>query len=186
MTTPIYVPILKGKEGEFAALEVLTDDVDAAMMPLIEVPGVPFDYANERPSKTLEDHFAAVSERVRRSWAARPLYVDLPWIEVDELLPDGRDPVGCMLDNCVRLGIGAIPVISRSSSQAGLASAGRYSNASRSGCCIRLLMEDFEEDIDLDREIDRILDDIGGLDSNSIDIVLDLEDLEATPVGLCL
>jgi hypothetical protein len=177
MATPSYVPILKGKEGEFAALEALAADIRTAIMPLIEVPSVPFDYANERPSRTLEEHFAAVSERVRRSWADRPLYIDLPWIEVDELLPDGRDPVGCMLANCVRLGIAAVPVVSRSSSPQGLASAGRHANVAGSGCCIRLLIEDFEEDTDLGLEIDRILGEIGGIDRNNVDLVLDLEDL---------
>jgi hypothetical protein len=42
-TQPIYVPMLKGKEGEFAALEVLNSDIRADLMPLIEVPGVPYD-----------------------------------------------------------------------------------------------------------------------------------------------
>ena len=175
--TPSYVPILKGKEGEFAALEFLVADVRTAIMPLIEVPPVPFDYANERPSRTLEEHFAAVSECVRKSWADRPLYIDLPWIKVDELLPDGRDPVECMLANCARLEIAAVPVVSRSSSGEGLASAGRYAKAAGSGCCIRLLIQDFEEDTDLEREIDRILSEIGGIGPNDTDLILDLEDL---------
>ena len=36
MATPSYVPILKGKEGEFAALEALAADIRTAIMPLIE------------------------------------------------------------------------------------------------------------------------------------------------------
>ncbi len=50
---PLYVPVLKGKEGEFAALEALEPDVRVRLMPLIEVPDVPYNYANDRPSRVL-------------------------------------------------------------------------------------------------------------------------------------
>jgi len=47
---PLYVPILKGKEGEFAAREELSTAVRDVILPLVEVPRVPYDYANERPN----------------------------------------------------------------------------------------------------------------------------------------
>jgi hypothetical protein len=53
-TQPIYIPVLKGKEGEFAALEALdplSTDIKPLLLPLIEIPSVPYDYANERPPK---------------------------------------------------------------------------------------------------------------------------------------
>jgi Beta protein len=176
MGTPIYVPVLKGKEGEFAALEALAADVRAEIMPLIEVPSVPYDYANDRPSKTLADHIAAVADRIGRCWT-ESIYIDLPWIETDERLTDGREPIAAMLENCGRLDVSAVPVLSRETSALGLASAGRYAETSRLGCCLRLLIGDFEEDTDLEQDINRIFDAIGRVEIESTDLVIDLEDL---------
>lgn len=58
-----------------------------------------------------------------------------------------------------------------------LAAAGRHSATSGTGACVRLLVEDFEEDIDLEAEVDRLLSGLGGIDPTSIDLVVDLEDL---------
>jgi hypothetical protein len=179
MATPSYVPILKGKEGEFAALESLSNDVSKSIMPLIEVPGIPYDFSKERPSRTLEDHVVAVVERIKRCWPDRPIFVDLPWIEVDERLPDGRDPIEVMLANCKRLEISAVPVVSRDTSELALLSTGRYAEETRLGCAVRLVVEDFEEDTDLEQEVSRIFESIGRVDARSADLILDLEDVGA-------
>ena len=47
----LYVPILKGKEGEYGALEVLSTGSKDVILLLIEVPNVPYDFANERPAR---------------------------------------------------------------------------------------------------------------------------------------
>ena len=59
-TPPDYVPVLKGKEGEYGALEELSIDVRSHVMPLIEIPDVPYDYANDSPAKSLR--------RTRNMW----------------------------------------------------------------------------------------------------------------------
>ncbi len=173
---PIYVPVLKGKEGEFAALETLAASVRARMMPLIEIPGVPFDYANERPAKTLDDHISGVAERLARCWPDMPLYLDLPWFEEEDVLEDGRAALEAVLSDCARLGVQAVPVVSRTSSREYVAAAGRYSAASRWGACFRLLVEDFEDDVDLDAEIDRLLAPFTNR-NRLIDLIVDLKDI---------
>lgn len=54
MENKIYMPILKGKKGEFDAIKVLEENVQNVILPLIEVPGISWDYANERESTTTE------------------------------------------------------------------------------------------------------------------------------------
>lgn len=173
---PLYVPVLKGKEGEFAALEALESKVRARLMPLIEVPDVPYDYANERPSKSLEDHVAGIAERLLRCCQNLPLYIDLPWFKEDEDLADGRVALEAVLADCADSGVKAIPVVSRMSSPKYLASAGAHAKTSGLGLCLRLLVEDFEEDVDIDAEINRLLKSCGVNESAS-DLVIDLEDL---------
>ncbi len=176
-TQPMYVPMLKGKEGEFAALETLNSDVRAELMPLIEVPGVPYDYANERPAKSLDDHVSGIAERLRKCWGTGPIYVDLPWLENEEQLSDGRTALDAVLTDCANLGVKAVPVVSRASSAKCLAAAGRYSENEQAGACIRLIVEDFEEDIDPEIEVDRLLTGLGRVSVSSIDLIIDLEDL---------
>src|SRR5437868_6173203 len=109
-TAPIYVPVLKGKEGEFAALEALFPDVRRQLMPLIEIPPIPYDYVNERPAKSLEEHVAGVAQRLKKCWQDGPLYLDLPWLEEEENLTDGRVALDAVLYDCLNLKLAAIPV----------------------------------------------------------------------------
>lgn len=176
-THPIYVPMLKGKEGEFAALEVLRADVKEQLMPFIEIPDVPYDYANERPSKTLDEHIAGVPERLRRCWLDAPLYLHLPWTASEERIQDGRVALEPVLAECVSLDVRAVPVVWRASSSDQLAVAGRYAATTGTGICIRLLVEDFGEDIDIETEIERLVSSLGGIELNDIDLVIDLGDL---------
>ena len=143
---PIYVPVLKGKEGEFAALEALNDDVRDRIMPLIEAPAVPYDYANERPAKSLDEHIVAFGDRMRRGWSNRPVFVDLPWFGDEEQLGDGRVAMDALLSTCQEGGVDAVPVVGRSNSAAYLSAVKRYVSKSGTGAAIRLLVADFEED----------------------------------------
>jgi hypothetical protein len=176
-TQPIYVPMLKGKEGEFSALEVLAPDIRPSVMPLIEIPGIPYDYANERPVRTLAEHVDGISERLGRCWPNLPLYLHLPWFGEQERMGDGRVALESVLADCSNRGVKAVPVVWRQSSSDSLTAAGRYSETTGFGPCIRLRVEDFEEDTDLDAEINRLIKGLGGIDANSIDLILYLEDL---------
>lgn len=177
VTHAIYVPVLKGKEGEFAALEVLRGDIKQKLMPFIEIPDVPYDYANERPSKSLDEHIAGIPERLRRCWLDAPLYLHLPWTGSDERTSDGRIALEFMLAECVTLNVKPVPVVWRSSSADHLGVAGRYAATTGSGICMRLLVEDFGEDSDIETEIERMVRSLGNIQTTEIDLVIDLGDL---------
>jgi hypothetical protein len=174
---PVYVPILKGKEGEFAALEVLTTDVRRQLMPLVEIPRVPYDYANERPARSLDEHVSGIANRLSQCWRDHQLYLDLPWFEDEEHLRDGRVALAAVLADCARARLRVVPVVSRASSTSYLAAAGRHSETHRSGVCMRLLVEDFEDDVEPNGLVDRMLAGLGGTRTSMVDLLLDLEDL---------
>jgi hypothetical protein len=174
---PIYVPVLKGKEGEYAALEALPPEVRAGLMPLIEISDVPYDYANEGSAKSLDQHVSGIADRLRKCWNDRLLYLDLPWFEGEERLSDGRVALEAVLADCAIRGVRAVPVVSRKKSADYLKAAGSYSASTRVGICIRLVVADFEEDVDLEAELSRLLSELRKTDISSIDLVLDLEDL---------
>ena len=109
----LYVPVLKGKEGEFAALEALTDDVRLKLTPLIEIPPVPYDYVNERPAKDLQTHVRGFGERFRRRRADGTLYLDLPWFGDEEHVGTGRLALETILAECVDCSVKVSPSFSR-------------------------------------------------------------------------
>jgi hypothetical protein len=179
MPNPVYVPILKGKEGEYAALEALKPDIKGLVMPLIEIPAIPYDYANERPAKSLDDHIAGIPDRLKKACTALPFYLDLPWFGKEETLSSGQTACEVVLAQCAALGIIPIPVVSRDSTTAYLAAAKSHAASTGSGCCIRLLVEDFEEDVDLDAELNRLLALAASDNVGSTDLIIDLKDLGA-------
>jgi hypothetical protein len=56
-----YVPILKGKEGEYSALRELTGSVKDLLTPLAEIPSIPYDFENDAPAKTVDEHLRQVT-----------------------------------------------------------------------------------------------------------------------------
>jgi hypothetical protein len=173
---PIYVPMLKGKEGEFAALEGLELDIRDKITPLIEVPNVPYDYANDRPAKSLDSHVAGIGERLNRCWRSGPLYLDLPWFQNGEYLEDGRLALAAVLTDCSERGLSVIPVVSTASSESYLRAAGDHARRFGTGVCLRLLVRDFEDN-DPDSATSGVLERTGPLTPENIDVLLDLEDL---------
>jgi hypothetical protein len=145
------------------------------VMPLIEVPSVPYDYANERPAKSLDEHVAGVADRLKRCWGENPLYLDLPWFEQDENLSDGRVALAALLEDCSRAGVKAVPVVSRASSPDYVTAAFRHTASVNDAACVRLLVTDFEEDVDLEREVVKLLQPRGT--ATPVDLIIDLEDL---------
>lgn len=175
--TPIYVPILKGKEGEFAALQELKSDVRSLIMPLIEIPSIPLDYTSNRPAKSLDDHLIGIPERLSKCSMGNPLYLDLPSHGEEEHFKDGKLALDAILNDCEKLGVSAVPVVSRTSSDDYLSTAGLHGASFGSGLCVRLVEKDFNEDIDLESEIDRIVRRIGDPASSPVDLILDLQDI---------
>jgi hypothetical protein len=89
-----YVPILKGRMGEYGALETLSQEVKTALTPLIEIPPIPWDWAEDQPAKSIDSHLEKVGASFERAWQLdRPFYVDLVWVQENELMDDGDHPL---------------------------------------------------------------------------------------------
>jgi hypothetical protein len=82
-----------------------------------------------------------------------------------------------VLSDCASQGVQVVPVVSRKKSTGYLSAAARYSVTTQSGVCIRLLVGDFEEEVDIETEVAQLLRGLDGSDISATDLVLDLEDL---------
>jgi hypothetical protein len=88
-----YVPILKGKAGEYQALSTLPATVKSQMTPLIEIPEISWNFVTDEPSTTIDGHLNNVAENIDSSWGKAPVFVDLVWIDTAARMADGRHPV---------------------------------------------------------------------------------------------
>jgi hypothetical protein len=167
-----YVPILKGKEGEYLALRELTPNVKDALTPLIEPPSIPYDFVNEMPAKTVDEHLGRVVEKIETNWGSDPLFIDLDWIPPSEVMADGRHPLKYIFDNARTRGLLPIPVT-------GLNRASEYQDAVKDasdtdnrGVCVRLESDDLEDFADLASNLDATLA-FFGLPASQIDLIID-------------
>lgn len=170
-----YVPILKGKEGEYSAVERLYPNVKSNLTPLIEIPPIPWDYVNECEGRTLDEHIGRVAGRVERCWGIeRPLFLDLDSDLWPERTQGGNHPLTFILEDARNRGVKIIPVT-------GLRRDGDYQSAvlgaiqnDKLGVCIRLEGNDFEELPQFSSSLNDLVASLS-LSSNELDIVLDFE-----------
>ncbi len=171
-----YVPILKGKNGEYGALESMSPEEKEQITPLIEIPPVPWDYKKDVPAKTIDQHLAKVDPKFEKSWGLDQLFfVDLMWIE-RERMPDGTHPLAYVFSRARLRALKAVPVT-------GLIRADAYQTACREiveqdkrGVCLRLQKDDFEEPGSLESAIAKLLALLGASPADT-DLVLDLGSL---------
>lgn len=182
MSHPIYVPILKGREGEYAALQELDPTIRAQVLPLIETPSVPYDFQKARQAKSLDEHVAGIPDRLRKCWpGSGPLLLDMPWFEEGERLSDGSVALDSVLSRCLDAGVGVIPVVARSSSADYRKAVRAHAARTNNGVCLRLEELDFADDVDVSTEISRVLDELGGVTPDRVDLLVDLDDLGQNP-----
>ncbi len=183
---PSYVPILKGKEGEFAALEALTEEIGAQITPLIEIPAIPFNFSTGKKAKTLDEHLRTLPDRLQRCWGDRPFYIETPYFGEDEQVEDDRCALEVLLHNFATSHLSPIPVLSTSSSLE-CRTAVRAFLATGASACIRLSLDDFSEDIDTADEVTRLLNDIGKESATGLDLIVDFGALATeAPTSLLL
>jgi hypothetical protein len=172
-----YMPILKGKLGEFGALESMAATDKAAIVPLIEIPPVPWDHAANLPAKTIDQHLSKIDSKLERSWASeQPFLIDFLWIGDKERMLDGTHPL-TKLFNTLRLrNLQAVPVTGLLRTDAYQDACRDIVSADKRGVALRLLPDDFEESELVDVCITKVLDGLQ-VQPADIDLILDLGSL---------
>jgi hypothetical protein len=110
-----YVPILKGKQGEFDALQnIASANHIKAFTPLIEIPPISASYSGPQsppePSKTIDKHVANVAEDLIKAVKNLPtIFVDGFYIETEVISKMDRRPSMPYSRRSVRLGFHSYP-----------------------------------------------------------------------------
>ena len=181
-----YVPILKGKEGEYLALKDLTILAKNGLTPVIEIPSIPYDFDNERPAKTVEKHIEKVVQKIETCWGVdRAMFLDFSLIPPSELMPDGSQPIKFIFDGARQRNLRLIPVT-------GVDRTDEYQNAVKEandqdnyGICFRLAGEDFEDMVELGAKVNSLLS-LFGVAPSDVDLLVDLESVIGSQSGTLL
>src|SRR5262249_40539813 len=133
-----YVPILKGRDGEYGALKTLSPETKSSLMPLLELPPVPWDFEEERPAKTIDNHLKSVTTKIEDSWGLDPMFIDFLWISDRDRMSNGEHPAEFILRTARHRSLTLIPVIGLTRTDEYLDVISDAIKQDKRGVCIRL------------------------------------------------
>jgi hypothetical protein len=168
-----YVPILKAKEGEYKALRSLSTEQKTTIFPILEVTNLPFDYEEEKPTRTADEHIAKFCENIAKSWDPKlPFGVDFPESIAGAVLANGDNPLADVAMRLRKAGYHFVPVVDSEKPTSYVAAAAAAIAEDRHGACLRLSSDDFGTDVAA--SIEKILAGVG-IPPAEIDLVIDFK-----------
>jgi hypothetical protein len=151
-----YVPVLKWKQGEYQALNRLTNTVKDNLTPLIEIPAVGYDHETGTDRESIDAHLGDFGRRLKAKWQSRPCFVDTKYIVPATRMADGRHFIERVFEDARTERCNAIPVVGLSNDLQSLAATAAVIRTDRRGVALRLELPDFDH-ANLSTEIGRVL-----------------------------
>ena len=167
-----YVPCLRWKQGEYQAVLRLPDTTKRVFMPLIEVPGIGWDFEEKKAKKTIDEHLDPFTKRVRKKWGNSPCFVDFNLIKTTERMENGLHPVCFVFDGLREMQCSAIPVTGVDRDSAYQEEIKKILNKDNSGVCLRIKIEQAARS-SVQEEVDSLLSTLS-IESENCDLILDL------------
>lgn len=168
-----YLPILKWRQGEYQALMRLKTEVKDSLLPLIVVPPVEYDFEEERPKKTVQEHIEPFAKRYGAKWGKRNSLIDLHESLEGGVMDNGSLVIIHIFDALRSASLNAVPVVKISHDGDYLRAIKSIVSVDNKGVAIRVKMPHLMSPV-LDRNIQELVDYLG-LNYPNVDLVIDLE-----------
>lgn len=179
--TDHYVPILKGKQGEFSALKQLAYTSRSFLTPLIDVPRVPV----KNRSNPLEYHLDKQAGRIKDAWGDHsPIFVDLIDLPLHARTSAQRHPVLHLGESLAALSVDSIPVTGTDRDGAYQAAIRELIRKTGSPVAIRLLPDELETPSQIEDDLSELLDVIATVPENA-HLLMDLRSLMRRDADSC-
>ena len=136
-----YVPCLRWKQGEYQAVEQLSDSVKELITPLIEIPEMGFDFETRIHKKTVDEHLEPQAKRIKKKWGTDLCFVDLQHIFPDQRMNDSTHPVSYLFSEMRKEKCSGIPVISLNCDNHYQRAVKQVVREEGRGICLRILLE---------------------------------------------
>ena len=168
----IYVPILKWRMGEYQALLRLEDRVKDSIVPLFIIPPIEYDFEEQRPKKTIDEHISPFGQRYRDKWGIRKSLIDVDGSLESQIMPSGRTVIQHIFDE-IRMGNGCgIPVVKLTNEANHKKSIRGIAKLDGQGVAFRIELEELM-DVDFNKKVAELLKEIG-CEKDSVDLIVDL------------
>lgn len=160
-----YVPILKGKPGEYGALTQTFVTVRAGMLPLIE--------ALPAGKETVEEACASTMRNLDTGWNG-PFAVDAVYLDPATPLSSGQLPLEVLADEARARRLAVLPVLRLDDDPAVWTAAAAVVARDKAGVVVRLGGDPLQEDVgDLDTYLSSLYS-VVGITPSDVDLVIDL------------
>lgn len=180
-----YVPLLKGKAGEFGALQELSAATKTKITPLIDIPPVTDNLQTGKPKKPLGVHLAYIADKIKAAWGKdRPIFVDLFWIELKDRTEKGVHPLACIFDRLRKIEVLGVPSTGFDRDDEYNSNAKDVIANDRRGVCIRLLDDDMEDLPNLKDQLEELQDTLG-VTRKTVHLLMDFRDVGLGDVERC-
>lgn len=172
-----YVPALRWRQGEFSALQELRPDQKSGLTPLIDIAPIPWDYAEEQPSKTIDQHLARTADQMATAWGTEDrLFVDFSLIDPAERMGSGVHPLEHLFGELRVAGVLGTPVTGLDRDPAYQAAVRSVLAADNRGVCIRITVEDAGAG-NTASAVEHVLNELEA-ERGVVDLVIDLKAIE--------
>lgn len=168
-----YLPILKWRQGEYQALMRLKPHVKDAVLPLIVVPPVEYDFEEERPKKTVQEHIEPFAKRYSAKWGKRNSLIDLHESLEGATMDSGSLVITHIFDSLRSESLNAIPVVKISHDNNYLNAIKSIVSVDSKGVAIRVNMNHLMSPA-LDGDVQKLIA-YFGINYQNVDLVIDLE-----------
>lgn len=167
-----YVPILRGKQGEFKALEFLSSDVKARIRPLFEL-----EAPTDPGKKTLEEHYKAFAQALVRHFGTEQEFFVEDDGAADSETVGGNHPLVALFSVLHAESLTPVPVTGLTRTAA-YGAAINHVTAATQRLCIRLEADDFNDLAALPALLNGILE-ATSLGHAEVDLLVDFGGLPA-------
>lgn len=172
LTSDMYVPALRWRQGEYQALLRLAKSVKDRIVPYITIPEIEFDFEEWRPKKSVQEHVHPFAARYKVKWGKRPAWVGVHKSMVEERMDDGRDIFTYVFDALRGLETNAIPAVPVEADTATIRAVSAIVKTDSQGVAISVRLEDLMKS-DPRARIETLASILGVLLAES-DLVIDL------------
>ena len=142
-----YVPVLKGKDGEFRALEHLQSRAKERLTPFIDIPRRDLDPRANQPKDSIEIYLEKKAKKIHKAWGtARQIFIDVFDLDLGLRTPSGTHFIEFLFSQLRDFHVLAIPVIGldRADDNEYVYAVRKTILSDKRGVAIRLLREDLE------------------------------------------
>lgn len=170
-----YMPVLKWRQGEYQALMRLESHVKDAILPLIVVPPIEYDFEEQRPKKTVQDHIEPFAKRYNDKWGKRLSLIDLHESLEGVSMADGTPVVEHIFNGLRSASLNGVPVVKVSHDDAHLDVIKVIVSVDNKGAALRVKLSQLMSlALDGDGSIQKVIASLN-LDYKDVDLVVDLE-----------